>query len=127
MFILKLSHCMEIAKLNLTCFVILGNLTSHCKYCVRKSTIYNEKWKTEKKGKILQEQIVKQVTQHNLLNNLILSRLLDFYLTHLNNINFSKCSIKWKMACKPTYVCTKSCLPLYILYVKLSRFLSRRL
>ena len=53
------------------------------------------------------------------------------YLTFSNNINFPKCGIRWEMAFKPTYHVTyvrrKSCLPLYILCVELSRFLRRRL
>ena len=51
------------------------------------------------------------------------------YLTFSNNINFPKWEME--MAFKPTYHVTyvrrKSCLPLYILCVELSRFLRRRL
>ena len=49
------------------------------------------------------------------------------YLTYSNNINFPKWDIRWEIAFKPTHVLRKSCLPLYILCVELSRFRSRRL
>ena len=54
-------------------------------------------------------------------------RLTCLYLSYSNNSNFPNCGIRWEMAFKPTYIHRKTCLPIYILCVELSRFLSRRL